>query len=92
MGPQLPPFGSVEAVTSTSHVPGWLRDGFLHHATGLVSDPVLIVDDVLTTGASMEEARAGRPARGMVLFSRMSPWPAWITPFLVKNPWIEDAL
>jgi orotate phosphoribosyltransferase len=32
--------------------------------------PLLIVDDVLTTGTSMEEQRRGREAIGIVIFSR----------------------
>ena len=38
---------------------------------------LLIVDDVLTTGQSMEKQRAGRPATGFVLFAR-GPLPSWI--------------
>lgn len=43
---------------------------------------LLLVDDVLTTGASMEEERArrGGDCRGVVLFSR-GPCPEWITPW-----------
>jgi len=41
--------------------------------------PLLIVDDVLTTGASMEEQRAGRHAIGVVIFAR-GPCPPWVTP------------
>ncbi len=40
---------------------------------------LLIVDDVLTTGTSMEEQRAGRDAQGVVLFAR-GPCPDWVTP------------
>ena len=47
----------------------------------------LIVDDVLTTGASMEAARAADPSvrrnvKGAVIFAR-GPWPAWVTPLFV---------
>jgi len=43
--------------------------------------PVLIVDDVLTTGASMEEfkARTKGPVIGCVVFAR-GPCPDWVTP------------
>lgn len=41
--------------------------------------PLLIVDDVLTTGESMEEQRAGRYAIGAVVFAR-GPCPSWVTP------------
>lgn len=41
---------------------------------------LLIVDDVFTTGKSMEEHRKGRKANGAVLFSRTKFTPGWITP------------
>lgn len=40
---------------------------------------LLIVDDVLTTGASMEQQRAGREAQGLVIFAR-GPCPKWVKP------------
>ena len=40
---------------------------------------LLIVDDVLTTGASMEAQRDGRTALGVVLFAR-GVCPGWVTP------------
>ena len=40
---------------------------------------LLIVDDVLTTGESMERQRNGRTAKGVVLFAR-GPCPDWVTP------------
>lgn len=46
--------------------------------------PLLIVDDVLTTGASMEAQRQGRPSCiGAVVFARRSVWPSWIHPVFV---------
>lgn len=39
--------------------------------------PLLIVDDVLTTGGSMERYRNGRAAIGFVIFARQQP-PSWI--------------
>ena len=56
------------------------------HATGNEEDPVCIVDDVLTTGESMEYfltqyKRNRRPfmAIGWVVFAR-SPCPQWVKP------------
>ena len=48
---------------------------------------LLIVDDVLTTGESMERQRNGRTAKGVVLFAR-GPVPDWVTPIwtLVAPP------
>jgi orotate phosphoribosyltransferase len=40
---------------------------------------LLIVDDVLTTGESMERHRNGREARGVVVFAR-GACPDWVTP------------
>lgn len=39
---------------------------------------MLIVDDVYTTGASMEAQRAGRDAIGCVVFARTQPTQPWI--------------
>lgn len=69
----LPPFGSVEGVPT----------GGLSLAAALkpyaTEGPLLIVDDVLTTGASMEEHRDSREAIGLVIFAR-GQVPAWVTP------------
>lgn len=70
---RLPDFGSVEGVPT----------GGLRLAKALESyietGPLLIVDDVLTSGGSMEEHRAGRQAIGAVIFARKQP-ARWITP------------
>ena len=55
------------------------------HATGKEEDPICIVDDVLTTGESMEhflslrgiEGKSVMPAIGWVVFARVQP-PSWI--------------
>jgi hypothetical protein len=51
----------------------------------VTSGPVLIADDVCTTGASMEEARAGRDCIGVVAFTRGSI-PAWVTSLFTLAP------
>ena len=69
----LPTFGAVEGVPR----------GGLKFAQALMpyitSGPLLIVDDVFTTGKSMEDHRQGRDAIGCVAFSR-GKCPEWITP------------
>ena len=64
-------FGSVEGVPR----------GGIPFANALIpyitTGPLLIVDDVLTTGSSMEEYKAGREAIGVVVFSR-GERPKWI--------------
>lgn len=45
----------------------------------IYNTPLLIVDDVLTSGASMEEQRAGRKAQGVVIFAR-GKCPDWVKP------------
>ena len=51
---------------------------------------ILIADDVLMTGASMETQRAGREnVIGVVAFAR-GPWPKWVTP-LFSTPGAREA-
>jgi len=57
-----------------------------------VNYPVLIVDDVFTTGRSMEEERLKwkEPVKGLVVFAR-NPTPAWITPIWTLNAAIKNS-
>jgi orotate phosphoribosyltransferase len=78
----LPPFSAVYGVPR-----GGVRfaAALQKHATP-GAWPLLIVDDVLTTGASMEEAQAGagRPAVGCVVFAR-GRCPRWVVPLFVMT-------
>lgn len=76
----LPPFGEVEGIPT-----GGIRfaDALAPFAT---EGPLLIADDVLTTGGSMEQFRAlhSRGAHtcfGVVAFAR-GACPDWVTPVL----------
>lgn len=75
---RLPLFGAVEGVPT-----GGLRlaEALRPWASECIGKeyPLLIVDDVYTTGGSMEEFRAGRPAIGAVLFARKPIKHDWIT-------------
>jgi hypothetical protein len=81
----LPPFGSVEGVPT-----GGLRlaESMRQFRT---SGPLLIVDDVLTTGGSIEECRNGREAIGAVIFAR-GKCPTWVTPLFSLAPVLAEAL
>lgn len=79
----LPPFGAVEGVPTGGLA---FADALRPYATG---GPLLIADDVLTTGSSMERLRGSRETIGVVAFSRAPYWaptPRWITPLFVIGP------
>jgi hypothetical protein len=68
------PWGPVEGVPR-----GGIRFAtFCQMIADPTSDRLLIVDDVCTTGASLEEHRAGRDAVGVAIFAR-GPVPEWAT-------------
>jgi len=71
-------FGSVEGVPS-----GGMRlaEAIRKYA---IEGPLLIVDDVFTTGNSMEEHKNGRFAKGAVIFAT-SPTPYWIKPLFMMS-------
>ena len=71
----VPPFAVVEGVPRGGLLLAKLLSQYCIRPPG----PLLIVDDVLTTGESMEQHRAGRIARGVVIFAR-GPVPSWVTP------------
>lgn len=69
----LPPFGEVVGVP---------RGGLMlaQCLSDYVTDgPLLICDDVLSTGGSMEQMRGNKDAIGLVIFSR-GKCPDWIFP------------
>ena len=82
------PFGSVEGVPQGG-LP--LATALQRHVT---HGELLIVDDVLTTGISMEDQRYGRTAKGAVIFAR-GPCPVWVKPIFkmvdlalsINTPW-----
>ena len=53
--------------------------------------PTLIVDDVLTTGKSMEEWRTtvAGPSIGVVIFAR-GPCPDWVWPIFQVSEWAQS--
>lgn len=77
----IPSFGKVEGVP---------RGGIpfaksLEKYIDPTSDILLIAEDVVTTGGSMERFRNGRDAIGVAVFSRYSVCPNWIFPLFKKN-------
>jgi hypothetical protein len=77
-------FGHVEPVH-----PGGARlaDALRRYAT---RGPLLIVDDILTTGTTLEAQREGREAVGVVIFA-MGPCPVWVKPIFVAGKEVESA-
>lgn len=75
----LPPFGAVEGVPL-----GGLKFAYAlrEYAT---QGPLLIADDVLTSGSSMLYHKNDREAIGVVAFARNNP-ESWITPIFQFNP------
>ena len=67
----LPSFGAVEGVPRGGRK---LADALAVHVT---TGPLLIVDDVLSTGTCIEQWRSNREAIGLVVFARARP-PAWV--------------
>lgn len=72
-------FGAVEGVPR-----GGIKFAAALKRYVMVSGPLLIADDVLTTGASMEDVRRGRVAIGVVIFAR-GPCPDWVEPLFTAN-------
>ena len=75
-----PPFKEAVGIPRGGNILGRLMN---KHGTGQRQDPICIVDDVLTTGGSMEEFRRKRHWRnpteyiGWVVFARSKP-PDWV--------------
>ena len=77
----VPPFCEVEPVPghNTEVFAQFLLEHAVPASEAVRGAGILIVDDVLTTGRTMERARAGRrTCWGLVVFSRAVP-PPWIT-------------
>ena len=76
-----PPFKEAIGIPRGGYILGKLMN---KHGTGKREDPICIVDDVLTTGGSMNEFRTKRQWRnpskyiGWVVFARSQP-PDWVT-------------
>jgi hypothetical protein len=71
----LPAYGVVEGIPSG----GLKLAAELQKYATKGNTRLLIVDDVCTTGKSLEDHRAGRDALGLVAFSRgNTPW--WVIP------------
>lgn len=81
---RLPNFGSVEYVPTGGFS---LALAICNYAT---RGPLLIVDDVWTTGGSMEKWRDGRDAIGAVVFAR-GPVADWVMP-LFQMPRLFSSL
>ena len=75
----LPPFGAVEGVPR-----GGLPFADALRAHAAADGWLLIAEDVVTSGASMERVRAGREALGVCAFAR-GPCPDWVLPLFALH-------
>lgn len=78
---RLPPFKEVEGIPRCGLI---FAEALQKYRS--TSGDLLIADDVLTTGASMERLRAGREAIGIVAFARNRPL-SWVTPLFQLYLW-----
>ena len=87
-----PPFKEAIGIPRGGNILGKLMN---HHGTGKREDPICIVDDVLTTGGSMNEFKTKRQWRnpskyiGWVVFSR-SQTPHWVNA-LFQMPYKDES-
>ena len=87
-----PPFKEAIGIPRGGNILGKLMN---KHGTGKREDPICIVDDVLTTGGSMEEFKTKRQWRnpskyiGWVVFSR-SQTPQWVNA-LFQMPYKDES-
>ena len=87
------PFKEAIGIPRGGNILGKLMN---RHGTGKREDPICIVDDVLTTGGSMNEFKTKRQWRnpskyiGWVVFARSEP-PDWVNVlFQMPRRWIDD--
>ena len=88
-----PPFKEAVGIPRGGNILGKLLN---QHGTGKREDPICIVDDVLTTGGSMNEFKRKRAWRnpteyiGWVVFARTEP-PDWVSAlFQMPKKWADD--
>lgn len=82
----MPSFKRVEGVPN-----GGLRfaESLEKYCVPIAEWPLLIVDDVLTTGNSMNEYKGNREAIGLVIFSRGKN-PFWVTSIFDLNEELKN--
>lgn len=85
---RVPPFGTVEGVPTggtrlADALRVYARPGHLRRGS-FGAKELLIVDDVWTTGTSMENQRGSRDAIGAVIFARREP-ASWVTPLFTLD-------
>lgn len=85
----IPPFGGVLGVPKGG-IP--FADALRRYATERQSDPLLIAEDVCTTGGSMvryvKSLNISPDMRyyGVCVFAREEEWPTWVRPLFAFNP------
>lgn len=89
----LPPFGSVFGVPRGG-VP--FAESLARYTTCDPDHPILIAEDICTTGGSMERYRGSLPETdrryiGVCVFARMAAWSDWVVPLFVANPLLSKS-
>lgn len=84
----LPPFQAVLGVPRGG-IP--FADALRRYQTERAEDPVLIAEDVCTTGGSMERFAHGALTKdqrvvGVCVFARHVKWPTWVFPLFGFHP------
>lgn len=82
----LTPFSAVEGVPNGGIAFAKALERYIEPG----ANKLLIAEDVVTTGASMERQRNGRDARGICVYNRALSYPRWIHSIFRIHPMLAE--